>query len=115
MYKTFEMQNYLKSNSIKTTQEEMQEIFRLRCKVTDVKSNFKWKYDKLECNICEKEEEESQKHIIEECMELNKNKNEEFEKMPRYEEIFKNNVRNQIKITRIFIENMKRKKELENL
>ena len=112
MHTAFEMQNYLKSNTIKTTQEERQEIFRLRCKVTDVKSNFKGKYDNLECNICEKEEEQSQKHIIE-CMELNKNKSEEFEKMPRYEEIYKNNVSNQIKITRKFIVNMKRKKELE--
>ena len=65
MHTAFEMQNYLKSNTIKTTQEERQEIFRLRCKVTDVKSNFKGKYDNLECNICEKEEEQTQKHIIE--------------------------------------------------
>ena len=48
-----------------------------------------------------------------ECIELNKNKSEEYEKMPGYEEIFSNNVTNQIKITRKFIENMKRKKELE--
>ena len=45
IYKTFEMQNYLKSNTIKTTQQETQEIFRLRCRVTEVKSNFKGKYD----------------------------------------------------------------------
>merc|ERR1712173_396999 len=104
------MQNYLKSNTIKTTQRETQEIFRLRCGVTEVKSNFKEKYDDLECKICEKEENESQKHIIEECMELNKNKSEQ---MPRYEEIFKNNAPNQIKITRKYIENMKKKKEME--
>ena len=33
--------------------------------------------------------------------------------MPKYEEIFGNNVMNQLKITRKFMENMKRKKELE--
>ena len=59
-----------------------------------------------------KREEESQKHIME-CIELNKKQSDNFEKMPSYEEIFKNNVPNQIKITRKFIENMKRKNELE--
>ena len=34
MHKTFEMQNYLKSSTIKAKQEETQEIFRLRCRVT---------------------------------------------------------------------------------
>ena len=111
MHKTFEMQNYLKSNTIKTTQAEKQEIFRLRCRVTEVKSNYKGKYENLECKICEKGEE-LQQHIIE-CIKLNKNKSEESENMPKYEEIYKNNALNQIKITRKFIENMKRKNHLE--
>ena len=58
-----EMQNYLKPNRSKIKIEEAQEIFKMRSRVSDVKSNFKGKYENSTCNICENEDE-TQKHII---------------------------------------------------
>ena len=37
----YEMQKYLKANQLKITQEEAREIFKLRCRVTDVKQILK--------------------------------------------------------------------------
>ena len=72
-HKTLEMQKYLKTNKIATI-EDSQEIFKIRSKVTDVKINFKGKYDSFECFFCD--EEESQKHVME-CKYINKNQNHE--------------------------------------
>ena len=108
-HKSYEMQNYLKSNAEKITQDEAKEIFKLRSKVTDVKGNFKGKYENIKCQLCE--EDEDQKHIII-CKELNKSENEE--KIPDFEEIYKGNINNQVKIVRKFLENMKKRRKLEN-
>ena len=103
------MQKYLKSNPVKITQEEAKEIFKLRSKVTEVKENFKGKYENIECELCK--EEENQEHIMT-CKELNKN--EKIEKIPDFEEIYKGNITNQLKIVRKFLENMKKRKKLLN-
>ena len=50
-------------------------------------------------------------HIII-CKELNKSENEE--KIPDFEEIYKGNINNQVKIVRKFLENMKKRRKLEN-
>ena len=42
----------------------------MRSRVSDLKSNFKTKYENLACNMCEKEDE-TQKDIIE-CPVINK-------------------------------------------
>ena len=112
-HKNLEMQKYLKSSELKIKQDEAQEIFRLRCRVTDVKKNFKGRFENLECNFCD--EEETQKHILE-CNVLNnkRNENKNDEKIPEYEEILKDNAKNQIKITKIFMENMEIRKKLTN-
>ena len=110
-HEKFEMQNYFKSYELKMTQDEMQEIFKLRCRVTEVKANFKNKYENVECDQCK--EEESQKHVIM-CEELNKygGKIDEYE--IKYEEIFQQNVKKQLNITKKFRENMKIRKQLAN-
>ena len=82
----------------------------MRSRVSDVKSNFKGKYENFECEIC-KIEDETQQHIIE-CKEINKNRKEE-KILPKYEELFKRNVKNQVTIVRHFLENMKMKKTME--
>ena len=63
----------------------------------------------VECDFCD--EQEDQKHILE-CKALNKNNNEKYEKIPEYEEILKNNAKDQIKITRKFIENLEIRKQM---
>ena len=44
--------------------EEAQIIFKLRCRVTEIKNNLKGSYDELECTACGIEEE-TQKHSLE--------------------------------------------------
>ena len=110
-HERLEMQGYLKPNKVIMKIEEAQEIFKMRCRVTDVKTNFKAKYESFECEVCKKEEE-TQKHIIE-CSEINKGK-KEYEKLPDYEELYKRNVRNQVLIVRHFLENMKMRKKVKN-
>ena len=105
-HKKFEMQTYLKANGSKITQLEAREIFKLRCRVTDVKANFRGKFENIECESCDEHEEENQNHIMH-CKRLNKNENE---KILEYGEILKSNVKKQIQIVRKFIENMKSRK-----
>ena len=109
-HERLEMQKYLKSTNFKIKIEEKQEIFKMRSRVSDVKMNFKGRYENLECDIC-KNEYETQTHLIE-CNEINKHK-KEYEKPPEYEEIQKTNVQNQLKIVRHFIQNMKIRSKLK--
>ena len=102
------MQAYLKANESKITQLEAREIFKLRCRVTDVKANFKGKFDNIECELCNEHEEENQKHIMH-CKRLNKTENKMILK---YDEILKRNVKKQLLIVRRFIENMKIRKQI---
>ena len=66
----------------------------------------------MECNFCG--DEETQKHILE-CKDFSTKPNENNEnedKMPDYDEILKENTNNQIKITRKFIQNMEKRKNM---
>ena len=89
-------------------QVEACEIFKLRCRVTDVKANFKGKFENIECELCNEHEEENQKHILH-CKKLNKTENE---KTMEYSEILKSDVKKQIQIVRKFTENMKIRKQI---
>ena len=44
------------------TKDEIQMIFKLRCRVTELKTNLKGIYDTYECSLCGGEEE-TQAHI----------------------------------------------------
>ena len=104
-----EMQRYLKSSKEKMKQEEAQTIFKLRSRVTDVKINLRGKYETFECEVC-KEEEESQNHIME-CKEIVKFR-QNYTKPPNYNKLFDGNVKEQLEISKDFLENMKIKKDL---
>ena len=80
--------------------------------MAEVKNDFKGRYENVECDFCD--EQEDQKHILE-CKALyeNSNKNnEKYEKIPEYEETLKNDAKDQIKITRKFIENLEIRKQM---
>ena len=47
-------------NNIKMKKEDAQLIFKLRCRMTQIKVNLKGKNDTLECDACGKEEETQQ-------------------------------------------------------
>ena len=91
-HNTIKMQTYLQA----------QLIFKLRCKVTEVKVNLKGSYDYLECGACGLEEE-SQKHIIQ-CEKLNQIKRTEE---INYDKLFDGTVLEKLKIAKVFKENLK--------
>ena len=62
------IQEYLLPNKQKISKEETQLIFRMRCKVTNVKMNMNGLYDNHECEVC-LSDEETQKRIYE-CKEI---------------------------------------------
>ena len=104
----FEIQKKFKPCNRKITKEEAQEIFKLTSRVSDVKLNYKGKYETYECQVCKKEDE-SQEHIIIKCEKLNRSK----EEMMKYEDIFEGNVIKKVKIARKFIENIKLREKLK--
>ena len=63
-HKRFEMQAYLTANNLKISQIEAQEIFKIRCRVTDVKVNFRGKYINFECEIYNENLEENQEDML---------------------------------------------------
>ena len=97
------MQDYflpVKSHE-KITKEEIQLIFQMRSKVT----NLKMKNEKYECGACFLENE-SQEHIYD-CTEIwKKHKFKNIEK-PEYEQIMWGSASKKLKVARIFNENMK--------
>ena len=110
-HKHLEMQKYLKACNVKITQEEAQEIFKLRSRVSDVKMNFKGKYESLECEACQENEEESQQHVIN-CKILNEN-NENIGNVSDYEEIYNGNTKMKLEVAKHFLENIKNRENLK--
>ena len=106
-----EMQKYLKSSKLKMKQEEAQTVFSLRCRMTDVKNNYKGSYETYACEVC-KEKDESQEHIME-CMEILKLR-KSFTKPPEYNKLFDGNLESQLEISKHFLENMKIKKKTKS-
>ena len=102
------MQKYLQPNTTNIKKEEAQLIFMLRCRVTNVKTNLKGKYDSLCCRAC-KISDESQKHIIEECKILNKD-----EQNIEYEKLFNGTVQEKLKIARKFQKNYEKLEEMKD-
>ena len=90
-------------------QEEVKTIFKIRSRMTSVKTNFRGKYDNFECDLC-KEEDKNQKHILE-CKEIKKKIKVKIE-LPEYSELYKGNIRKQLEIAKAFLENMKIKEDL---
>ena len=104
------MQRYLKASDVTINQEEVQTIFKMRSRMTDVKTNFRGKYDSFECELCN-EEDENQKHMIE-CREILKHKKTNI-KPPDFDELFKGNFKKQLEIAQTFLESMKIKEKLK--
>ena len=102
-HQKLEIQAYFLPNRLKVRKEEIQYIFKMRCKViNDVKMNQKSSYENQECRYCEKEKEkETQEHIYQ-CVERWKLVEREFENIPKYEKINDGNSREKIQVARIF-------------
>ena len=103
------MRRYFMPSEHNATKEDIQTIFKLRCRVTELKTNLKGIYDSYECSLCG-EEEETQAHILE-CPEIEKNI-EDNSDVPKYEKIFDNEVKDLVLIARKFKLNMKIKENI---
>ena len=103
------MQTYLKPTRTKITKEERQNIFKLRSRVTEVKMNYKRKYEDLTCKACKKEEE-TQEHILE-CEEIEK-KEPSLKSKLKLEVIFKGSIEDKAYIARMFEKKMKLREKL---
>jgi hypothetical protein len=108
-YHKLEMQMYLKASQHKLKQEDAQMIFNLRSRMTEVKINYRGRYENFECEAC-KINEESQMHITE-CKEIIKLR-KEYKKPPEYSKLFNGSVKTQLEIAKDFTENMKIKENL---
>ena len=97
--------HYLASNSNLTLQEK-KEVFKIRTRMTDVKNNFKNKYENLNCDKCKEKNqhnEETQEHIYK-CANL-------VENTGLFENIFKDTheTKTMKEILKGFLNNMKLK------
>ena len=97
------MQTYLKPNRIQVSKEERQLIFKLRSRVTEVKMNFKTKYEDLNCKTCNMEEE-TQKHVLE-CGEIDK-KEPKSKCSLNYNKLFNGDIEDKVLIARSFRKRM---------
>ena len=86
------------------TKEEAQLIFKMRGNMINLKMNMKNQYETFECEMCQIEDM-TQKHIYE-CIKIWEFKDEKMGDL-KYEEIMTGNVKEKIKIARIFNENFK--------
>ena len=62
-YEKLKIQSYLKTDS-SITNDEKQLLFKLRTRMTELKSNFKNKYFDEVCSLC-KNNDENQSHLME--------------------------------------------------
>ena len=72
-HETIKIQKYLLPNSSKITKQDAQLIFNLRCRTVKIKQNMKGMFDDMKCRACGLEDE-TQKHIIQDCKTLRKKK-----------------------------------------
>ena len=71
--------------------------------------NLKSWYDTYECTVC-LDEDESQEHVFKEILKLRRYE----ENIPEFDLIMNGNVKEQLAVARIFLENMKILEKLSN-
>ena len=107
------MQNYLKSNLFSDYETEF--LFKLRSETTELKSNFKTKYNNnVKCSINGCDSEEKQEHIFSNCDYLRHKVPNEDPKV-KYQDIYFSLSKKQYKVTKIFIELMNERENILNL
>ena len=109
-YEIIKIQKYLQPNNINISREETQLIFKLRCRVTGVKTNMRNMYSDVLCDACGIQEE-SQKHVIQECIKLNENQDSMF----IYEKIYNGSVSEKVEIAKKFEKNYQKLQEHRNI
>ena len=112
VYSKFELQPYLKSNLLNSNEKFL--LFKLRSRMTPVKSNFKSMFVDINCMLCGSDVPQSDLHllecskIIENCPTLNEDNETE------YLDIF-SNLEQQIRATKVYSAIFETKEKLEEL
>ena len=55
------IQNYFVPSNLQITTEDMEMIFKMKCRVTNLKTNLKGMYGNYNCDLCEEEYEDQEK------------------------------------------------------
>ena len=103
----WEMQNYMKPNTMLT--EEAKFIFLLRTRMLDVRVNFKNKHKDINCPNC-KEHPDDQPHLLT-CTKLTDGASVARPNL-RYENIFESDVQKMLEVSRLLNTNFKIRKQL---
>ena len=105
-YEEFELQNYLKNKEINNQLAKF--IFVLRCRMLDISANYKNKVSSKWCPNTE----DNQEHLLI-CPQLLNH--QLVLKIPKYENLFGNNIQKQMEVAAIIYENYtKRKKKIQD-
>ena len=109
-YKNLDLAEYLKANESHFSVKERQFLFKCRVNDIDAKANRSWKYPDTYCIACNDQTTiETGRHILE-CEVLIK-KNDILSYIPAYNELFSEDIEEQIYASRMINENMKIRKE----
>ena len=113
-YDSHKMQDYLKDRTISNQLKRF--IFALRARMIDIGQNYPNKYQTKHCPVCRDEKSrDTQDHILV-CTELNLNKNQLTQALPKYEDLFGKDVKKQIAVAKIIFEKFKvRTKKLKEI
>ena len=79
--------------------------------MTPVKMNFKRDYETQQCRACDTDNE-TQEHVYDQCISLMDLNKEQIEK-PEFRKLFYGTVKDQLKIPKVFRQNMKLLEEME--
>ena len=91
----------------------MQLLFRLRTRMVNVKNNFSSMYDNLNCELCDDDELDSQKHLIQ-CKKLLSMSSDQTSKIDlKYDDIF-SEPEEQLRITQYMQIQLKHRESLLN-
>ena len=110
-YSKLEIQTYFLESKFSTKEKQL--LFKLRTRMTNVKANFKSQYLDLTCDLCEKDFDQSDFHLLEcerilnECAELSNDNSSE------YEDIF-GTATEQLPITKLYIKVFETKNRIES-
>ena len=98
------MADYLCPSDEEISIEEKIWLFKCRVEDINVKGNHRWKHNDLSCFSCKKGIIETQTHILYCDTLLGKNENVTF--IPEYEELYSEDLREQVYVSRLLKENL---------
>ena len=109
-YNDLEIAPYLIDSNFKNDDKFL--LFKLRTSMVNVKGNFSHSYQDTTCNLCQKDEPQTQEHLLE-CTELIKNCSQLFDNRNiLYKDLFEGK-RKQLRCTQLFKNILETKKLIE--